>query len=46
MATTSPYLMSFETGIMLIFLSIVMFTFFMFVLYVIWPTKEDKEIFK
>ncbi len=40
-STTTPYLVSTETGILLLFLSVVFLTFLLYVLYIIYPITSD-----
>jgi F0F1-type ATP synthase membrane subunit b/b' len=40
MSTTTPYLMSLDTALGFLFLSVVFLTFLIFVLYIVYPTKE------
>lgn len=44
MATTTPYLMTVETGMTYIFLMIIFASFLMFILYIIYPVKDKDSI--
>ena len=44
-ATSSPYIMTLDTSLGLLFVGIIFLTFLIFILYIIYPTKEITDVF-